>query len=61
LAIYSPEGGQRVIRLPHQANVVDLLDGHTLAKQVTELPLTFGPNTTRLLGIEVDTKANSRQ
>jgi hypothetical protein len=52
LCIYAPNGGKRNVRLPERATVVDLIDGRTLARQVTEFPLELAANTCVLLKLE---------
>jgi len=52
LAIYSPKGGDRIIKLPKKATVLNLLDNKTLATGATEFPYTFKQNETILLRLE---------
>ena len=52
LCIYAPKGGTRTVRLPHRATVVDLLDGRTIARQVTQFELTMAENACVLLKLE---------
>ena len=51
LAIYSPAGGDRTIKLPKKSTVVDLLSSKTVAENVTEFPWKFHPQETILLKI----------
>ena len=52
LAIYSPKGGQRTIKLPKKSTVLDLLDNKTLATDAAEFAYTFKQNETILLRLE---------
>jgi hypothetical protein len=53
LGIYAPEGGARILRLPHRSRVLDLLEDKVLADNVTEMPLKLSPNQTVLLKLEI--------
>ncbi len=52
VGIYSPQGGKRTIRLPHDSKVVDLLDDQVLAPKTREIELDLKPNESVLLQIE---------
>lgn len=52
LALYAPAGGKRMVRLPERATVVDLLDGRTIARNVTEFELEMAENTGVLLKLQ---------
>lgn len=52
LSIYAPRGGTRTVRLPDPATVVDLLEGDTLALDVTEFELELAANAAVLLKLE---------
>ena len=49
LCMYAPKGGKRTVRLPQRATVVDLIDGRTIARRVTQFELTMAENTSILL------------
>jgi hypothetical protein len=52
LAIYSPSGGARTIRLPRPARVVDLITKRTLSEGKKEFSLTMPANTAKLLALQ---------
>jgi hypothetical protein len=52
LGIYAPGGGSRIVRLPRQSRVLDLLENRILADGVTEFPLKLAPNNSVLLKLE---------
>jgi hypothetical protein len=52
LAIYSPKGGQRTIKLPGKSTILNLLDNQTLAIAATEFRHTFKENETILLKVD---------
>jgi hypothetical protein len=52
LCLYAPKGGKRTVRLPQRATVVDLIDGRTIARNVTEFELAMAANTSVLLKLE---------
>lgn len=49
LCIYAPGGKTRTVRLPERANVIDALDGKTLAENVSAFPLTLAADSAVLL------------
>jgi hypothetical protein len=49
LSIYSPRGGERTIRLPRVATVVDLLEDKVVSRGAKEFRRRFAPNETVLL------------
>jgi hypothetical protein len=52
LCIYAPKGGKRIVRLPERATVVDLIDGRTIAENVSEFDLEMAPNSSILLSLK---------
>ncbi len=52
LCLYAPKGGKRTVRLPQRATVIDLIDGRTIARNVTEFELALAANTSVLLKLE---------
>lgn len=49
LAIYAVTGGERMIRLPRKARVVDLLENRTLSAGASAFPLNMEANTAKIL------------
>lgn len=52
LSVYAPSGGTRTIRLQERATVVDLLEGNTVATDVTEFELEVDEHTTVLYRLD---------
>jgi hypothetical protein len=52
VAIYSPSGGERTIRLRRPGRVLDVLERRLLGSSLQSLSLKLQPNTTTLLAIE---------
>lgn len=58
LAIYSPEGGMRMIKLPEKLKVTNLLTGRVLADGAFEFPYTFAENESALFALDPPTGYN---
>jgi hypothetical protein len=52
VAVYSPNGGHRVLRITRAGRIYDVLTGRVLAADGQQVSLTILPNTTTLLGID---------
>jgi len=52
LGIYSPSGGDRTIRLPRAARVIDLIESKVLSEDKTQFSLTMPANTAKILALE---------
>jgi hypothetical protein len=52
LAIYSPNGGKRLVHLPHASRVLDLLEGRTLAEGASEFSIEMPANTARVFALQ---------
>ncbi len=52
LAIYSPNGGDRTIKLPKKSAVIDLLTNQPVGTALTEFPLKLQPNETVLFRLD---------
>jgi Beta-galactosidase len=60
LSIYSPNGGDRLVRLPNKSKVTDLLEDKVIADSVSEFPLKFAANESVLLKIDEIVPATTR-
>ena len=52
IVMHGVEGGQRLLRLPFEARVTELLKGEVLAEKASEIPLELRPTQTIWLKIE---------
>ncbi len=52
LALYAVTGGDKLIRLPRQAKVVDVLDNRTVSARASSFPLKMEANSARILSLE---------
>ncbi len=52
LALYAVTGGEKMIRLPREAKVVDVLDNRTVSARTLSFPLKMEANTARILSLE---------
>jgi hypothetical protein len=52
LCLYSPGGGERIVRLPQKSRVIDLLENKVVENGAKEFPLTVLPGSSVLLKLE---------
>lgn len=52
LALYAVKGGERTIRLPRKARVVDVFDNRTVSARTSSFPLKMEANSARIFSLE---------